>query len=78
LDRPKDFLLIDLLIFILGAKKKAAKKADTPKRHPNSRLKPNEAVKVLKKDPFFETKGDVPFVSSVIQSKLAIRAVLTK
>jgi len=60
--------------------KKASKKAKEPppKRHPNWRLKPNETIKVLDKDPLFETNEKVPFVSSVAQSKLAIRAILTK
>ncbi|XP_013405042.1 tankyrase-like protein, partial [Lingula anatina] len=43
---------------------------------PNRRLKPNPAIKVWEKDPLFETKENVPFVSSTAHSKLVIRAVL--
>ena len=46
------------------------------KTNPNWRLKPNPAIPVWEKDPLFETKEKVPFVSSLAQSKLAIRAVL--
>ena len=48
------------------------------KSDPNWRLKPNHNVTVLEKDPLFESDEDVPFVSSIAHSKLAIRAVLLK
>ena len=47
------------------------------KSNPNRTLKPNHDIKVWTKDPLFETNEDIPFVSSLGHSKLAIRAVLT-
>ena len=44
---------------------------------PNRRLKPDFNIKVWTKDPLFEMKEYIPFVSSIAHSKLAIRAVLT-
>ncbi|XP_013405621.1 tankyrase-like protein isoform X2 [Lingula anatina] len=56
---------------------KAAKvKVKVDLTDPNRRLKPNPAIKVWEKDPLFETKENVPFVSSTAHSKLVIRAVL--
>ena len=55
---------------------KTSKAAVVDKTNPNWRLKPNPAITVWEKDPLFETKEKVPFVSSLAQSKLAIRAVL--
>lgn len=46
------------------------------KKNPNWRLKDNPDIQVWEKDPLFETKEKVPFVSSLAHSKLAIRAVL--
>ncbi|CAF3795485.1 unnamed protein product [Adineta steineri] len=46
------------------------------KVHSNSTLEENSAVKVYDKEPFFEDNLSVPFISSFVQSKLAIRAVL--
>ena len=46
------------------------------KNNPNWRLKANTTINVWEKDPLFESKEKVPFVSSLAQSKLAIRAVL--
>ena len=40
-------------------------------------LKANHDIKVWSKDPLFEVNEDIPFVSSLGHSKLAIRAVLT-
>eukprot|EP00092_Neocalanus_flemingeri_P072035 GFUD01088588.1.p1 GENE.GFUD01088588.1~~GFUD01088588.1.p1 ORF type:complete len:398 (+),score=109.31 GFUD01088588.1:215-1408(+) len=54
---------------------KEKKKVD--RTDPNRRLKPNPNVKVWTKDPLFEMKEKVPFVSGLAHSKLAIRAVLT-
>ena len=47
------------------------------KSNPNRKLKPNADVLVWSKDPLFEQNDEVPFVSSIAQSRLAIRAVLT-
>ena len=47
------------------------------KSNPNRKLKPNHDIQVWTKDPLFEMNEDVPFVSSLGHSKLAIRAVLT-
>ena len=55
-----------------------AKKFKIDKSDPNWRLKPNHNVTVLEKDPLFESDENVPFVSSIAHSKLAIRAVLLK
>ena len=52
------------------------KKPKIDKSDPNWRLKPNIKVCVLEKDPLFESDDEVPFVSSIAHSKLAIRAVL--
>ena len=46
------------------------------KSNPNRKLKPNPDVLVWSKDPLFELNEEVPFVSSIAQSRLAIRAVL--
>lgn len=50
-------------------KKKAPKKEKVPKpkvdkSNPNWRLKPNDNIPVWEKDPLFETKEKVPFVST--------------
>ena len=55
-----------------------AKKPKIDKSDPNWRLKPNLKITVLEKDPLFESDDEVPFVSSIAHSKLAIRAVLLK
>ena len=55
-----------------------AKKPKIDKTDPNWRLKPNLKITVLEKDPLFESDDEVPFVSSIAHSKLAIRAVLLK
>lgn len=39
-------------------------------------VQPNPKVTVLERDPFFESDADVPSISTVVQSKLLIRAVL--
>ena len=57
-------------------KKEKVKKPKIDKSDPNWRLKPNINVCVLEKDPLFESDDEVPFVSSIAHSKLAIRAVL--
>ena len=57
--------------------KKPKEKNLIDKTDPNRRLKPNYDLKVWPKDPLFEMKEKVPFVSSLAHSKLAIRAVLT-
>ena len=53
-----------------------AKKPKVDKSDPNWRLKPNLNINVSVKDPLFESDDEVPFVSSIAHSKLAIRAVL--
>ncbi|CAF0960955.1 unnamed protein product [Adineta ricciae] len=60
--------------------KKKTKPARTPKVqlfkvHSNSSLTKNPTVTVFKAEPFFEDNLPVPFISSYVQSKLAIRAV---
>ena len=59
-------------------KSRKAKKPKIDKSDPNWRLKPNLKITVLEKDPLFESDDEVPFVSSIAHSKLAIRAVLLK
>ena len=74
----------DLCIYNLASRDKKppkVKKAPLPKgpRPPNWRVKPNPAVKtVWEKDPFFEMREVVPFVSSINYSKLLFRAVAKK
>ncbi|CAF3379069.1 unnamed protein product [Rotaria sp. Silwood1] len=63
------------------AKKTATKpittaKAQLFKVHSNRLLKENLGIINYRKDPFFEDTLTVPFISSIVQSKLAIRAVL--
>ena len=45
--------------------------------NPNRMLRYNPDVEVLNEEPLFEGDEEVPFVSSLAHSKLAIRAVLT-
>ncbi|KAH9523062.1 hypothetical protein Btru_065649 [Bulinus truncatus] len=45
------------------------------KKGPDRNLKPNLKIKILEKDPFFETKDKVPDVSAQMNSKLIFRAV---
>ena len=59
-------------------KSSKAKKPKIDKTDPNWRLKPNLKITVWEKDPLFESDDEVPFVSSIAHSKLAIRAVLLK
>ncbi|CAF3062725.1 unnamed protein product [Rotaria sp. Silwood2] len=51
-------------------------KANLFKVQSNRFLKENQAVTDYQVDPFFELNVSVPFISSSVQSKLAIRAVL--
>lgn len=63
------------------AKKEPAKKKQPGvkvPRPPNWKLKPNPNVKVWDKDPLFESREDVPFVSTSAHSKLVIRAILLR
>ncbi|XP_052057851.1 poly [ADP-ribose] polymerase tankyrase-like isoform X2 [Mytilus californianus] len=46
------------------------------KRGPDKNLKPNLKIKVIEKDPLFETKDHVPFISKMSHTKLVFRAVL--
>ncbi|XP_064600796.1 poly [ADP-ribose] polymerase tankyrase-like [Liolophura sinensis] len=55
---------------------KAPRKRKVSKKNEDLELHPNPAIKVLDKDPFFETKDKVPFVSKFVHGKLIIRAVL--
>ncbi|CAF3181779.1 unnamed protein product [Rotaria socialis] len=62
-------------------KKKTTKIPKVPKTqlfkvHSNGSLKENTVVTNYQKEPFFEDNLPVPFISSFVQSKLAIRAVL--
>ncbi|XP_064623807.1 poly [ADP-ribose] polymerase tankyrase-like [Lineus longissimus] len=61
------------------AKAKPSPKLKTPspggRKHANDRLKMNTAVKVLERDPFFESRETVPAMDTVIASKLVFRAV---
>ena len=52
------------------------KKPKVDKSDPNWRLKPNLNIRVWEMDPLFESKDEVPFVSSITHSRLAIRAVI--
>ncbi|KAI8784708.1 poly [ADP-ribose] polymerase tankyrase [Biomphalaria glabrata] len=45
------------------------------KKGPDRNLKPNLKIKILEKDPFFDTKEKVPEVSAQMTSKLIFRAV---
>ena len=45
--------------------------------NPNRMLRYNPDVEVLNEEPLFEGDEEVPFVSSLAHSKLAVRAVLT-
>ncbi|CAF5187269.1 unnamed protein product, partial [Rotaria magnacalcarata] len=62
-------------------KKKTTKIPKVPKTqmfkvHSNRSLKENTIVTNYQEEPFFEDNLPVPFISSFVQSKLAIRAVL--
>ncbi|CAF3862176.1 unnamed protein product [Adineta steineri] len=62
-------------------KKTVAKPTTTPKAQlfkvqSNRLLKENLTITTYRKEPFFEDDLSVPYVSSIVQSKLAIRAVL--
>jgi hypothetical protein len=62
-------------------KKAAAKPVTTPKAQlfkvqSNRLLQENLLITAYRKDPFFEDNLPVPFISSIVQGKLAIRAVL--
>lgn len=46
------------------------------KKGPDKNLKPNLKIKVIEKDPLFETKDHVPFISKMAHTKLVFRAVL--
>ncbi len=65
-------------------KKKKEKKPPAPKgpKPPNWRLKENDKVKFSAEDPFFESRASLaanstslPFVSSVVHSKLLFNAI---
>ena len=53
------------------------KKPVVDKSNPNWRLKPNNNITVWRLDPLYESKEEIPFISSIANSRLAIRAVLT-
>ena len=53
------------------------KKSVVDKSNPNWRLKPNNNITVWRLDPLYESKEEIPFISSIANSRLAIRAVLT-
>ena len=53
------------------------KKKAVDKSNPNWRLKPNNNITVWRLDPLYESKEEIPFISSIANSRLAIRAVLT-
>ncbi|XP_045173685.2 poly [ADP-ribose] polymerase tankyrase-like [Mercenaria mercenaria] len=60
-----------------GKKNSPQKKEKTEKKKgPDRNLHPNPKIKVLDKEPFFETREKNEFVSKSNQGKLAIRAVL--
>ncbi|CAF1343422.1 unnamed protein product [Rotaria magnacalcarata] len=54
----------------------ATTKAQLFKVQSNRLLKENLTITNYRKDPFFEDSLSIPFISSIVQSKLAIRAVL--
>lgn len=63
----------------LKEKKKGKEKPakQTKIKGPDRNLKPNPKIKVLEKDPFFETNEKVPEISALMTSKFAFRAVNT-
>ena len=54
-----------------------SKKPAIDKSNPNWRLKPNNNITVWQLDPLYESKEEIPFISSIANSRLAIRAVRT-
>ncbi|XP_012945468.1 poly [ADP-ribose] polymerase tankyrase [Aplysia californica] len=58
-------------------KAKASKQKDKKERKkgPDRNLKPNGKIRILEKDPFFETKDKVPKISPQVTTKLIFRAV---
>lgn len=56
---------------------KKEKKTPSPgkKRGPDKNLLPNPKIKILEKDPLFETKDHVPFISKRAHQRLVFRAV---
>nr|XP_034325804.1 poly [ADP-ribose] polymerase tankyrase-like isoform X4 [Crassostrea gigas] len=56
---------------------KKEKKTASPgkKRGPDKNLLPNPKIKILEKDPLFETKDHVPFISKRAHQRLVFRAV---
>ncbi|CAL1535690.1 unnamed protein product [Lymnaea stagnalis] len=58
-----------------GLKQKS--KSGDKKKGPDRNLKPNPKIKILEKDPFFDTKDKVPEVSALMTSKLVFRAINT-
>ena len=61
----------------LNVKKSKKIKKAIDVSNPNRMLRYNPDIEVLNEDPLFEGDEEVPFVSSLAHSKLAIRAVLT-
>ncbi|XP_059138557.1 poly [ADP-ribose] polymerase tankyrase-like isoform X2 [Physella acuta] len=60
-----------------GKSSKQKGKGGDKKKGPDRNLKPNPKIKILEKDPFFETKDKVPDVSPLMTSKLIFRAINT-
>ena len=62
-----------------GPKKKIKlEKKKIDKSNPNWRMKPNHDIEVWDQDPLFETRENVPFISSLAHSRLVHRAVILK
>ncbi|XP_061174017.1 poly [ADP-ribose] polymerase tankyrase-like isoform X2 [Saccostrea echinata] len=55
--------------------KKEKKTSPGKKRGPDRNLLPNPKIKILEKDPLFETKDHVPFISRRAHQRLIFRAV---
>ncbi|OWF45703.1 Poly(ADP-ribose) polymerase pme-5 [Mizuhopecten yessoensis] len=55
--------------------KKEKKPEKEKKRGPDRKLKPNPKVRIVEKDPLFQTKDHVPFISKNAHAKLVFRAI---
>ncbi|XP_064602038.1 poly [ADP-ribose] polymerase tankyrase-like isoform X2 [Liolophura sinensis] len=59
-----------------GRQKRKAEAVEQKRKGPDRHLQPDPRIRVLDKEPFFETKEKLPFISKQVEGKLAIRAVL--
>lgn len=59
-----------------GKRQKKEKKPEKEKKKgPDRNLKPNPKVRIVEKDPLFQTKDHVPFISKMAHGKLVFRAI---